>query len=255
MTDIESVSQLKEFYHRKFFNSTGTILDIFPHGLFFIKSEKYLKYINCDKCPNIHIIIPKKLGLVDKKDSICFYPVDDVDFVFGEIHNYIFENYNLDFTPIIGKNCNIHHSVDLTSEGIHLYHTPYGFKKQLKHISKVIIKDNTNIGPNSVIHRGVFKPTIIGEYTSIGSLVNIGHNCIIGDHCVITPGTVIAGSCNIGNNVWFGVNSSVKHQVKICNNVVIANGANVTQDINQEGIWLGNPAKWVKPLETNKWNF
>jgi len=253
MEDKKIVEQLIELYNRKFFNTTGSVLDLFPNGLFFIKSKKYLKLINKD-ISNIHIVISKSLIPTSfRSEYENFYPVDDVAYVFGEVHNYIFKDYKLDGSQIHSSSF-IHDTVDLKSEGIHLYHTPGGVKKQLKHISYVIVKSNTTIGANTVIHKGVLQPTIIGHNVTIGSLVNIGHNCFIDDHTVITPGCVLCGRVQIGKNCWVGVNSSFKHGVKICDNVVIGQHSNVRHDIIEPGIYAGDPIRKIKDYKEG-WNF
>ena len=108
MKDKKIIEQLIEMYNRKFFNTSGSILDIFPNGLFFIKSKKYLKYIK-DNIPNIHIIVSKRI-ISNNLRSECenFYPVDDVAYVFGEVHNYIFEDYKLGSAHIHNKSFILH---------------------------------------------------------------------------------------------------------------------------------------------------
>jgi acetyltransferase-like isoleucine patch superfamily enzyme len=49
----------------------------------------------------------------------------------------------------------------------------------------------------------------------------------------------------IGNNVSIGSNSTIL-PVDICDNVVIGAGSVVTKNINQEGIYAGNPAQRLK---------
>jgi acetyltransferase-like isoleucine patch superfamily enzyme len=46
----------------------------------------------------------------------------------------------------------------------------------------------------------------------------------------------------IGNNVSIGSNATIL-PVNICDNVVIGAGAVVTKDINEKGVYFGNPAR------------
>jgi UDP-3-O-[3-hydroxymyristoyl] glucosamine N-acyltransferase len=50
----------------------------------------------------------------------------------------------------------------------------------------------------------------------------------------------------IGDMCWTGLNSTIKHKVKIGNKVVIDSGASVINDIDDEDIVTGVPAKSIK---------
>ncbi len=50
----------------------------------------------------------------------------------------------------------------------------------------------------------------------------------------------------IGDNVWFGMNSVVMPGVKIRNNIVVAANSVVTRDVPDNSIVAGNPAKIIK---------
>jgi acetyltransferase-like isoleucine patch superfamily enzyme len=54
-------------------------------------------------------------------------------------------------------------------------------------------------------------------------------------------------STRIGNNVSIGTNVTVL-PVSICDHVVVGAGAVVTKDITQPGIYAGNPARLLRPL-------
>jgi len=254
MKDIEIIKVLKEYFDRKFFIKTGSLLDLVPNQLYFIRSKSYLKFIfDASNVHNIHIVAPKEFRSVGiNNEHIRFYYVDDVDYVFGELHNYI--NKNIYGEQIEIDPTSIVHETVLTPEGIRLYHTPDGYKKQLKHISNVVIQSNSRVGAYTIIHRGVFNPTIIGNYVTIGNTVNIGHNCHVDDHTVITPGCVLAGRVKIGKNCWIGINSSIKHGVEICDNVVIGQHSNVRHSILESGIYAGEPLRKISEY-TNNWNF
>ena len=56
-------------------------------------------------------------------------------------------------------------------------------------------------------------------------------------------------STNIGNNVSIGSNATIL-PVNICDNVVIGAGSVVTKAIVESGIYLGNPAKKVRNIQT-----
>ena len=57
----------------------------------------------------------------------------------------------------------------------------------------------------------------------------------------IASGACIAGSVNVGNNVWIGINATVVGNVKIGNDVLIAPNSYVNRDIPDHSVVFGNP--------------
>jgi acetyltransferase-like isoleucine patch superfamily enzyme len=117
------------------------------------------------------------------------------------------------------------------------------------------IGDNTFVGPFVEIQ----KDTTIGSnckvqsHTFICELVTIGDNCFIGHGVIFINDLFENGgpamgnkdlwkSTKIGSNVSIGSNATIL-PVNICNNVVIGAGAVVTKNIEEPGVYVGNPAK------------
>ncbi len=120
------------------------------------------------------------------------------------------------------------------------------------------IANDCFIGPFVEIQKNV----IIGARTKVQShsficeLVTIGEDCFIGHGVMFINDTFASGGpargdmskwkpTNIGNNVSIGSNATIL-PVNICSNVVIGAGAVVTKDINEPGIYVGNPARKIR---------
>lgn len=114
-----------------------------------------------------------------------------------------------------------------------------------------------------------------GYNISVGESFCAGYNCVIldeakvtiGDNCIISPqvgiytqgyptdvkkrkaGYEYAKPINIGNNVWIGGNSVINPGVNIGNNVVIQAGSVVLEDIPDNVVAGGNPAKIIRKIE------
>ncbi|TLS36971.1 sugar O-acetyltransferase [Pseudalkalibacillus caeni] len=118
-------------------------------------------------------------------------------------------------------------------------------------------------------------------YCDYGSNIHVGNNffanfdCVIldvcnvtiGDNCMIAPGAHIytathpinplernAGTeygkpVTIGDNVWIGGKAVINPGVTIGNNVVIASGAIVINDIPDNVVVGGNPARIIKEIQ------
>ena len=63
--------------------------------------------------------------------------------------------------------------------------------------------------------------------------------------------SAIAKPIRIGNDVWIGGNVTILPGLTIGNNVVIAAGAVVTKDVQDNSLVAGVPAKKVRDLEND----
>ena len=113
------------------------------------------------------------------------------------------------------------------------------------HKSAQILGNDVEIGQGSIVCAGVVITTNVkvGNHAHLNLLTTIGHDSNIGDFFTTAPGTKISGNCIIGNNVYFGTNSSVKQKIRICNDVTIGLNAGVVKNIEESGIYVGVPAK------------
>jgi acetyltransferase-like isoleucine patch superfamily enzyme len=122
------------------------------------------------------------------------------------------------------------------------------------------IDDDVFVGPFVEIQKDVTigKRTRVQSHAFICELVNIGDDCFIGHGVMFINDLFSEGgpargrkdlwkSTKIGNNVSIGSNATIL-PITICDNVVIGAGAVVTKNINEPGIYAGNPAKKLRTL-------
>lgn len=120
--------------------------------------------------------------------------------------------------------------------------------------------DNCFVGPFVEIQKGVLigNSTKVQSHSFICELVTIGDNCFIGHGTMFINDLFSEGGpaqgdqskwkeTHIGNNVSIGSNATIL-PVSICDNVVIGAGAVVTKNITKPGVYIGNPAKFLKQL-------
>lgn len=122
------------------------------------------------------------------------------------------------------------------------------------------IGSNVFVGPFVEIQKDVH----IGERTKIQShsficeLVDIGKDCFVGHGVMFINDTFAEGrpaggdkslwkQTKIGDNVSIGSNATIL-PVTVCDNVVIGAGSVVTKDIKAPGVYVGNPARFIKKL-------
>ena len=122
------------------------------------------------------------------------------------------------------------------------------------------IGDDCFIGPFVEIQKDV----VIGDRCKIQShaficeLVSIGDDCFISHGAKFVNDTFAGGGpaggdkelwkpTKIGNHVSIGTNATIL-PVQITDHVVIGAGSVVTKDINEPGIYAGNPARLIRKL-------
>ena len=166
--------------------------------------------------------------------------------VFIDEGTHVMSNCNIS-NAIIGKNSLIQSGAVIGGKG-------FGFtpdtKIEIRHIGKVIIGNNVDIGSNTTIDRGAIASTTIEDNVRIDNLVQIAHGVSIGKNTIIAAQCGIAGSTKIGANCLMGGQVGISGHLKIGDNVRIAAKSGVTKDIKSDSIIAGFPAidikKWKK---------
>jgi len=142
----------------------------------------------------------------------------------------------------------------------------------------VIVGDNVKLGHNVTLKSGtrILDNVILGDYVKTTGLCIIGNHVsvrtgaciskavIVNDKAFIGPGVMTNHTKNvmhmrgmreyqmiteIGYGAVIGSMASLLAGVKIGDNVVVGAGANVCCHLLEPGIYVGNPARWVKPLD------
>ncbi len=114
------------------------------------------------------------------------------------------------------------------------------------------------IGPFVEIQKNVVigKGTKVQSHAFICELVKIGEDCFVGHgvmfiNDLFSEGGPAGGDMSkwketrIGNHVSIGSNATIL-PVTICDHVVIGAGSVVTKNIDQPGVYAGNPAKKIR---------
>ncbi len=148
---------------------------------------------------------------------------------------------------IVGNNCALQSGSVIGEDGFAFERDKKDMKlEKFPHYGKVIIENDVEIFTNCSIARGSITNTVVEEGTKIDALCHLAHNVHIGKNVQVTAGVVVGGSTIIGNNCWLGLNSTIKHKLKIGNNVIVGSGSSVIHDVEDKDIVAGNPAKSIK---------
>jgi len=127
-----------------------------------------------------------------------------------------------------------------------------------------IIRDMTEIKDGAVIMMGavINIGAVVGEKTMIDMNAVVGGRALIGKNCHIGAGAVIAGviepasaqSVIIEDNVLVGANAVVLEGIKVGKGSVVAAGAIVVEDVPENCVVAGSPAKIIKKVDEKTLN-
>ena len=199
----------------------------------------------------------------EKKTPVKVYVnlTEDVDFgsakVFGtRLSQIVFGDWE-DLAPILEANadkivdCEIEH--DRRNSAVPLL--------DLKNIKAriepgAIIRDKVIIGEGAVIMMGavINIGAVVGKGTMIDMGTVLGGRATVGDHCHIGAGAVLAGVVEpasavpvvVEDCVLIGANAVVIEGVRVGANAVVAAGAVVVEDVPENAVVAGCPARVVK---------
>jgi UDP-perosamine 4-acetyltransferase len=122
-----------------------------------------------------------------------------------------------------------------------------GYKHATIVSEHALVTPNVQLGEGvCVLERAVVKADEVGKDTVVNTGAIVEHGCTVGENCLVATGAIICGDVKIGNDCLIGAGAIVREGVTICDKVVVGLGAIVTNDINEPGTYVGNPAKRVK---------
>ena len=101
----------------------------------------------------------------------------------------------------------------------------------------------TVAAPLSVVNRA----SRIGKSVILNTSSSVDHDCVVGDFSHVSPGARLAGGVTLGRRCWVGIGACIIEGIKIADDVVIGAGAAVVEDITEPGVYVGVPARRIKP--------
>lgn len=120
------------------------------------------------------------------------------------------------------------------------------------------------IDPSSVVaydYSIIGKGVLIAPYAQVGPEVTIGNNTVIlgnafvghdtqiGEFCHIASNAVVGSLIEIGNACHIGMNATIREKTKLGNYCLVGMGAVVLNDVEDNTIVVGNPAKVLRVKE------
>lgn len=162
-------------------------------------------------------------------------PVNEYFTINGSL-NDIALYYEYDFFVAIGSNC-------IRKKIYEKYLKKYNLAT-LIHPSAVI-SETAKIGPMSVVMPNVVvnSNTIIGQGCILNTACTLDHDSSMENFVHVSPGVNIAGNVKIGSGTWLGIGTVVKNNISIGKNIQTGAGSLIINNVFDEGIYHGSPAK------------
>lgn len=198
----------------------------------------------------------------EKKTPVKVYlnTTKEIDFpnakVFGKESLIVFGDWN-DIAPVLEENKDYITDLVVENEARNSAVPLLDIKNIHARIEPgAIIREQVEIGDYAVIMMGAIINigAVIGEGTMIDMGAVLGGRATVGKHCHIGAGAVLAGVVEpasatpviIEDNVLVGANAVVIEGVHIGKGAVVAAGAIVIDDVPENAVVAGCPAKIIK---------
>lgn len=151
---------------------------------------------------------------------------------------------NIGFVVCIG-NPNGGARYQLSKKISRLGFTPYSVVDQ-----NSIISNNCIIGKGVQIMAGaIIMPDVkIGEQCIINTKASIDHECVINNGCEVGPGATLCGCIDMKFNSWICAGATIIPRCTIGENSIVGAGAVVMNDIDDNTVVAGVPAKKIKDI-------
>lgn len=113
---------------------------------------------------------------------------------------------------------------------------------------KTHISVYSSIGQGSIVMHDVIlnANAVVGDNCIINSKALIEHDAVVGSNTHISTGAIVNGDCYVGNNCFIGSGVTLANNISIADNVIIGAGSYVAKDIDDQGVYMGYPARKVK---------
>lgn len=112
---------------------------------------------------------------------------------------------------------------------------------------RATVSATATIGPGTVICAGavVGPNAVIGAACIINTCATVDHECVVCEGVHISPGANLAGRVYVGRGSWVGLGARVLDCVRIGDFTVVGAGAVVLEDLPDNVVAVGVPAKII----------
>jgi sugar O-acyltransferase (sialic acid O-acetyltransferase NeuD family) len=110
---------------------------------------------------------------------------------------------------------------------------------------RAFVSPSVQMGVGNLIKAGAVVDTevLLGDSCIIDNGVIVAHHNVIHDACHLAPGVAMGGECSLGERTLVGVGAKIASRIQIGRNVIVRPGSVVVNDVPDDVLVGGNPAK------------
>lgn len=118
----------------------------------------------------------------------------------------------------------------------------------------VQISSDSSVGVGSIILAGsvLTASVTVGRHNVLMPHAVCTHDNQLGDYVTLCAGVALGGHVVVAHEAYLGMNSSVRQHVQIGESAVLGMGSVLLTDVPADEIWAGNPARNIKPGESQE---
>lgn len=109
------------------------------------------------------------------------------------------------------------------------------------------ISRHSSVGEGTIVMHSVNinASAVIGKNSILNSGALIEHDVTVGSHVHVSTHAILNGNVIVGDGCFVGSNAVIGHGIKVVDNCIIGAGTVVVHDLEQPGVYVGNPARLV----------
>jgi sugar O-acyltransferase (sialic acid O-acetyltransferase NeuD family) len=113
---------------------------------------------------------------------------------------------------------------------------------------RAVVNEDVELGAGTAVFDGVVvnSGTVVGSACILNTNSTIEHDCRLGDNVHIAPGATVSGAVLVGDDCMIGAGATIIQAVTICAGSLVGAGSVVAADIENPGVYVGNPARRVR---------
>lgn len=117
---------------------------------------------------------------------------------------------------------------------------------------QAIISPTAEIGDAPIVMAGVLinSEAWLGDNVIINTGAIIEHDCVIGSHVHVATGARLAGAVHVGDGAHVGIGATIREGIRVGRGSVVGAGAVVVQDVPDDVLVVGVPAKIKRGVES-----
>jgi sugar O-acyltransferase (sialic acid O-acetyltransferase NeuD family) len=115
------------------------------------------------------------------------------------------------------------------------------------------IAESCAIGPGSVILALVTltASVAVGAHVAVMPQVVLTHDVVVADYATLASGVVLGGGVRVERGAYLGAGALIREQVVVGAWAQVGMGSMVLRDVPAAEVWVGSPARYLRPAESD----